>query len=330
MLPSNYPPQESLLPQPVPRDFIDHTFLAGDGFELPIRVWPSRTLATSGPLLPWVFWIHGGAFCSGAHYAPPSWVVPAFRERGYHVVSTSYRLAPYANLEMILGDCRSGIEWARRKLPLFLDNFDSGALVIGGDSAGGTLALLLTHLLLPSVAPRAVVDVYGLTDFTAYDTDPRALPPSLLPTLHVPLITAPFPWEIAHISEQFTQQRWAATEFTYTPAVRAQTAVADTLKTSGQIANALMGLRATDTPHRRRQTLANLSPINLVDSRHDHPPVAFLHGQGDEMVPWTHSALFADKLRKKGVKVYEGYEPDMPHAFDQLYVVSCNSGLRGH
>ncbi|KAK7952200.1 uncharacterized protein PG986_007928 [Apiospora aurea] len=150
-------------PRPAPASFSDHVFKTEHGVELGAWVWPAPD--TAGPC-PFVTWTHGGAFVGGNHFAPLSWLIPAFHALGYHVVSNSYRLCPQVDLEVGIEDCVDFIAWCRRELPTILgghDKVDVDRYVITGESAGG---FMVTNMAtrLPEPAPRVVVDVYGLVD----------------------------------------------------------------------------------------------------------------------------------------------------------------------
>jgi acetyl esterase/lipase len=85
-------------------------------------------------------------------------------------VSADYRLAPQANLNLILEDTVDAIAYVRDTLPAKVDNrIDPRKLAISGGSAGGWLALLagipvegVVGALVPP--PTCVVAIYPITD----------------------------------------------------------------------------------------------------------------------------------------------------------------------
>jgi acetyl esterase/lipase len=105
-------------------------------------------------------------------------------------VSASYRLAPHASLREILDDNAAALAFCRAELPAILRDMaaelgklpqaaavDIDTYVLGGDSAGGTLALIGGHLLRPR--PAAIIESCAVTDLINYHpTSPAAYPPS--------------------------------------------------------------------------------------------------------------------------------------------------------
>lgn len=160
-MPLEWGPKDELLPCPVPRNFIDLEYAKPQGVSLEVRIWPAT--ASSSPR-PWVLCAHGGAYSAGTHYAPPSWVVPGLRARGFHVVDAAYRLSPQVGLEEQLDDLLTAHAWCRAHLADVLgkDQVDIERMAVGGDSAGGTLSTLLGHKMKPT--PQCVIAVYGNTN----------------------------------------------------------------------------------------------------------------------------------------------------------------------
>ena len=328
-----YPLQESLLPNACPRDFQDLVYKEGTPIgSLELRLWQSTS---SGSRAPWVMWIHGGAFCAGSHYAPPSWVIPGFRGRGYHVVSVGYRLGPQAKIDDALSDCIDAQKWCRANLPRVVgsDNIDVDAMVIGGDSAGGHLSTLLSCLMDPQ--PQVEIDVYGPVDLTSPDKRAR---PSVDPWQErwshkyssaenerymreidtkgsEAILHAPFGWEATHVPPELTAERWGIKSLKYEGRIEFQTQLMEWLGSNGGVILHFCGGDYHDT-------LARYSAFHRVDQRDTYPATAILHGTAD-FVPIKQSRSFAEKLRLKGVPVLESYEEGAPHAFDQLYTVSA-------
>ncbi|RSH95741.1 hypothetical protein EHS25_000833 [Saitozyma podzolica] len=330
-------PQQALLPQPVPRTFSDHAINGPHGIQLGVRVWPADASdhPSEARRAPWMLWSHGGAYSAGSHYAPPSWVVPGFTSKNIHVVSAAYRLAPHASLAEQIDDLVRAHDWCRHNLPrlLGLDKVDIDRFGVGGDSAGGTHAMLLGLKLNPP--PKVVVDVYGNVDLLAPHhwrhnldvewTNTEISLETVRENLQQPdpsdaALHAPFPWELANIPEKTTQHRWAAPDFTYSDRVRRQTAIKDYLALS-KLGIPYLVRVDHDAPLQQQQAVARKwSPLQLLDEHTTFPPSALLHGTADQAVPLDMSRQLACKLRQLGVEVLESYEDGGPHAFDQIYV----------
>ena len=144
-----------------------------------------------GPF-PLIVYFHGGGWEGGG---PSDGQVRPFLpglERGYAVASCGYRLMPEAFYPDDLGDVKQALAWLHENRDEL--NLDTGRLVLAGSSAGAHLALLAAFTQgqplfdgdrygsLPEV--RAVVDLYGPTDFSMEDEHyrmtgcPRAFPPA--------------------------------------------------------------------------------------------------------------------------------------------------------
>jgi epsilon-lactone hydrolase len=113
------------------------------------------------PVLPLLLWVHGGglvAGTSGAHTAPLSRLFPDVR-----VVVVDYRLAPEHPLPAALDDVLAVYR--------ALIATGVGPIVIGGDSAGAGLALLVSTALLEAgdVTPAGLALISPWTDFAVGD-----------------------------------------------------------------------------------------------------------------------------------------------------------------
>lgn len=107
----------------------------------------------------------------GKHYHPNPWVIPAFRERGYHVVSAAYRFLPHVSLWDVVDDSRDAYEWCKTYLEDALSKscgegivtgVDIERYVVAGESVGGLLVTLAGHNFNPR--PRAIAAIYPFTD----------------------------------------------------------------------------------------------------------------------------------------------------------------------
>jgi acetyl esterase len=139
----------------------------------PIRVGRVRELEVAGlrarhyappedtgprPLL--LFW-HGGGFVVGdldTHDAPCRMLC---RHAGVHVLSVEYRLAPEHAFPAYLDDAHNSYTWARahgRELG------GDGRVVVGGDSAGGNLAAVISQETRGAEGPDAQLLIYPSVD----------------------------------------------------------------------------------------------------------------------------------------------------------------------
>ncbi|KAK8847663.1 hypothetical protein IAR55_005522 [Kwoniella newhampshirensis] len=284
---ADFPPLTSLLPQAVPRDFTDHTYGVKHGVALTLRIWPSPSSSSSTPYL---LWTHGGAYCTGAHYAPPSWVIPSFRAKGWHVIGIGFRLAPQVWIQDMVEDIQDASAWLHDYGPV---NF-----------------LSPNFLRPPNPNPAPGTFEYSEDELASAleDRDPGNA-----------ILAAPFEWESRNVSEIEIQARWAVSPsvFSYTSRVKLQTAIKDYIGRRGPAVSVVLRLNDLEMEEERLERRKEWSAHHRA--RGDYPPTAFLHGLGDMAVPADQSKEFAEKLRGLGVEVFESYEEGVPHGFDQMY-----------
>lgn len=133
-----------------------------------------------------IVWIHGGGWTSGT----PDYFTPHcryFAKRGAVSINIQYRLAEYTGKSTgestgkepgrtiidCFTDCKSAMRFIRKNAKSF--GIDPEKIVVGGDSAGGHLAVSLGTLdgfdspeedLSISAIPNAVIDCNGIIDMT--------------------------------------------------------------------------------------------------------------------------------------------------------------------
>lgn len=93
----------------------------------------------SGPL-PVLLYFHGGGFTVGSSATHDSLCRQLAALADCSVVSVDYRLAPEARFPTAVEDAWDSLLWLRSSAPEL--GLDPSALAVGGDSAGGTLALV--------------------------------------------------------------------------------------------------------------------------------------------------------------------------------------------
>jgi acetyl esterase len=118
----------------------DRTILA-DGREIPVRVY---TPAGDGPF-PLVVFFHGGGWVAGTLETHDPYCRGLATEAGAVVVSVDYRLAPEHKFPAGLEDCVAATEWVLEHVREL--GGDASRVIVGGDSAGATLATVVALLL---------------------------------------------------------------------------------------------------------------------------------------------------------------------------------------
>ena len=119
---------------------IDDLVVPGPAGDIPVRLYrPS-----GAEVLPIVVYFHGGGFTIGSietHDLPCQQLAA---QSGCVVASVDYRLAPEHPFPAAIDDCWAATrELARRAAEL---GADAARLAVAGDSAGGNLAAVVTHL----------------------------------------------------------------------------------------------------------------------------------------------------------------------------------------
>lgn len=170
---ADYPPQEPLSPAGTAygvecwqkgEGMVGEEFAFGaDPYQ---RLLVFRAPKPDGRVL--LFW-HGGGWTSG-YKEWMSFMAPAFTAAGVTFVSAGYRLAPQHVFPTGLDDCAAAVAWVVREIAGH--GGDPGQIFIGGHSAGGHYAALLSvngralaSLHLPRSTVRGCLPLSGVFDF---------------------------------------------------------------------------------------------------------------------------------------------------------------------
>lgn len=133
------------------------------GGDIPVRVYVPTTEPGPRPVL---VYFHGGGWVIGSVDTHDGSVRAIAEGSGLTVVSVDYRLAPEHPFPAALDDCLAAVRWV-------VDNaaeldVDPSRLAVGGDSAGGNLAAVVSQQFAASGGPdiRFQLLVYPATDGT--------------------------------------------------------------------------------------------------------------------------------------------------------------------
>ena len=113
--------------------------IPGPGGDIPaIHIRP-----TGGDGAPLLVYYHGGGFVVGGYETHGNLCEAISHHAGVHVLFVDYRLAPEHKAPAAVDDAYAAYLWARDHASEL--GADPARVVVGGDSAGGNLAALVTH-----------------------------------------------------------------------------------------------------------------------------------------------------------------------------------------
>ena len=155
----------SLLPaldgEPEPVDSIEDRTIPGPAGDIPVRLY--RSADPTGAIL---VWYHGGGWVIGDLETADPTARKLANRTGALVISVDYRLAPEHPYPAAVDDAWAVLQWvAEHGADL---GADPGRLAVGGDSAGGNLAAIVSVLARDAGlgALRHQLLVYPATDLT--------------------------------------------------------------------------------------------------------------------------------------------------------------------
>ena len=273
---------------------------------------------------------------AGKHYRPNYWINPAFTSRGYHVVSVAYRYIPQISIEDAIQDLKDALAWCRAQLPVVLgkEAIDLDAYAVGGDSAGGSFSTQSGHLLEPR--PRVVIDLYGVTDFTAAHYNSEVSPDESgysYPLDQVKkavddrdprnaLVTAAFADEFPpHVPRETLAKLWG-TPYIVSDADRLRSDVYRYVTSHHLLFK--IGFRRDECASEEAwlEKLRAFSSLHMLDEKKGYPPTAILQGTADSAVPADQSHRFEARLKELKVPVFSRFVEGAEHEFEGGVTVS--------
>lgn len=240
---------------------------------------PHRSADGVSPLPVYVYF-HGGGWTSGDKGALTKYCASQ-AAGGMAVVNVNYRMAPRFHMAHVLDDANAAMGWVQRSIAAF--GGDPGRIVLGGDSAGGQIAALLTAATFrPELAE--------------YYTLESAVPPTSLKGLvqHCSVVDFSVFFEKGFVlSLNFVR-----------------------MLLPGRGKGAGSGKRKLDS---LRVAADFMSPIEWLDAR--CPPVFVTTSERDYF--YRANVNFIGRLREHGVRVdtliYDGGNPNTEHTWQQNF-----------
>jgi len=120
---------------------IDNLAIPGPGGDIRARAY--APVAAAGPL-PALIYFHGGGFVAGSLESHDGLCRLFAAEGGFKVIAVDYRLAPENPYPAAVDDAWAAAQWIEQKASAL--GVDAGRIAVGGDSAGGMLAAIVTQL----------------------------------------------------------------------------------------------------------------------------------------------------------------------------------------
>lgn len=131
--------------QPSPPEVAEVRALQASGPHGPIPLRLYRPLGVAAEvILPVLVYFHGGGFVIGDLETHDTLCRELANGSGCAVVSVDYRLAPEYRFPCALDDCLAATYWVSRQATAL--RLDASRLAVGGDSAGGNLAAVISIL----------------------------------------------------------------------------------------------------------------------------------------------------------------------------------------
>lgn len=152
--------------EPEPVGDITNRSIPGPNGDIPIRIY---TPEGSGPF-PALVYFHGGGWVVGDLETVDTTCTMLTNRAEAVVVSVDYRLAPENKFPAPVTDCYAATQWVSSNASEL--NVDTQRLAVGGDSAGGNLATVISVMARDSGTPNVACQVlfYPVTNLD-YETD---------------------------------------------------------------------------------------------------------------------------------------------------------------
>jgi acetyl esterase len=119
---------------------VENLSFPGPGGDIGLRAY--APVAAGGPL-PTLIFFHGGGFVAGNLESHDGLCRLFAAEGGFKVIAVNYRLAPEHPWPAAVDDAWAAVQWIEANAARL--GVDAGRLAVGGDSAGGMLAAIITQ-----------------------------------------------------------------------------------------------------------------------------------------------------------------------------------------
>ena len=171
---------------------------------IPARIYTPKTLRQKHGLAPCLVFFHGGGWVIGNLETHDVVCRKLAHEGELIVISVDYRLAPEHKFPSAVEDAITATKWISANVARL--GVDAARLIVGGDSAGGNLAAVVSLAARESGGPKisAQLLVYPATEFARKHPSHREPETSILLTHSV------IPWFMNHYMGDADISDWRA------------------------------------------------------------------------------------------------------------------------
>lgn len=139
--------------EPLPGVAVQHHFVPAQGHEIAVRSYLPAARATGQALV----WLHGGGWMVGSLDTHDDLCEHLAHYSGHTVLSVHYRRTPENPFPAAVEDARAVLQWLQQMQGLL--PFATDRVLLGGDSAGGHLALATAvQAVLAPVPDQALIE----------------------------------------------------------------------------------------------------------------------------------------------------------------------------
>jgi acetyl esterase len=137
-------------PKDVPIGKVENMTALREGGDIPLRVY--TPVAAGGDPLPALVYFHGGGFVIGDLETHDGLCRMFANEGGFRVIAVDYRLSPEHKFPAAVDDALAAVTWIEANAAAF--GVDPNRIAVGGDSAGGALAAVVSQMAKEKAAPK--------------------------------------------------------------------------------------------------------------------------------------------------------------------------------
>jgi acetyl esterase len=137
-------------PKDVPIGKIENLTAPREGGDISLRVY--TPIAAGGDLLPALIYFHGGGFVIGDLETHDGLCRMFANEGCFRVIAVDYRLSPEHKFPAAVEDAMAAVSWIEANAATF--GVDPNRIAVGGDSAGGALAAVVSQMAKEKAAPK--------------------------------------------------------------------------------------------------------------------------------------------------------------------------------